>query len=357
MRDDAAALVDAALELDVELAIARFADDFDCTMPALTESEGVAIEGGRSPLLDVPFEAVEPVDYAVEGVTVLSGVNSGGKTSSWTSWRSVRPWPTWAARSGGVGPRRPGLLTFTITYYISWPAWLHSSLRPRCGSSATSSRMSTTVRGQRGPRRRRQRSDFGRPSGGTDDRPVMVLVDELESITEPGASAKIMAGILEALGERQDTTISSHTSHATSAQPLKPYSHRRHRGEGAGRRRTTVERSPVKGSSPARRRNSSSRSSPTTVPTMPMGTTVIYSGSSSSDCPRRTDLSLWVKLRKWLSGPRSSVKVMSDDPRPEARRNDTLDVHVFEIDWLPEALKHRDTQWRREVRVPPAVRG
>jgi dsDNA-specific endonuclease/ATPase MutS2 len=34
-----------------------------------------------------------------------------------------------------------------------------------------------------------------------------VLVDELESITEPGASAKIIAGILEALGERDVTGV------------------------------------------------------------------------------------------------------------------------------------------------------
>ena len=72
-------LVRAALSLDVELAIARFAREFECTMPDV-DGEGIAIEGDRSPLLDVPFEEVEPVAYAVEGVTVLSGVNSGGKT-------------------------------------------------------------------------------------------------------------------------------------------------------------------------------------------------------------------------------------------------------------------------------------
>jgi dsDNA-specific endonuclease/ATPase MutS2 len=38
-------------------------------------------------------------------------------------------------------------------------------------------------------------------------RPVLVLVDELESITEPGASANIMAGILESLAERSATAV------------------------------------------------------------------------------------------------------------------------------------------------------
>jgi dsDNA-specific endonuclease/ATPase MutS2 len=36
---------------------------------------------------------------------------------------------------------------------------------------------------------------------------VLVLVDELESITEPGASAKIMAGILEAFESEGATAV------------------------------------------------------------------------------------------------------------------------------------------------------
>jgi dsDNA-specific endonuclease/ATPase MutS2 len=41
----------------------------------------------------------------------------------------------------------------------------------------------------------------------SEQREVLVLVDELESITEPGASANIMAGILEALSERDATAV------------------------------------------------------------------------------------------------------------------------------------------------------
>jgi len=41
----------------------------------------------------------------------------------------------------------------------------------------------------------------------TADRPVLVLVDELESITEPGAAATIIAGILESLTEREATGV------------------------------------------------------------------------------------------------------------------------------------------------------
>ncbi|WP_324760178.1 MutS-related protein [Haloarcula sp. GH36] len=185
LRDDAAALVSAALEVDVELAIARFTADFDCTLPELTEESGFAIEGGRSPLLDVPFAEVEPVDYAVEGVTVLSGVNSGGKTSTLDLVALVTtlahmglPVPAESARIGRV----------TELHY-------HAKTQGTLDAGA----FEATIR------------EFGDLVGsvgeGSDERRVLVLVDELESITEPGASAKIMAGILEALSERRATAV------------------------------------------------------------------------------------------------------------------------------------------------------
>jgi len=182
MRADAETLVDAALELDVELAIARFAADFDCTMPDLTESEGVAIEGGRSPLLDVPFDEVEPVDYAVEGVTVLSGVNSGGKTSTLDLVALVTtlahmglPVPAESARVGRVSE---------LHYHAKTQGTLDAGA------------FEATLR------------EFGGlVTDVSADRPVMVLVDELESITEPGAAATIIAGILESLSEREATAV------------------------------------------------------------------------------------------------------------------------------------------------------
>ncbi|WP_254272709.1 helix-hairpin-helix domain-containing protein [Haloarcula marina] len=182
MRTDAERLVADALELDVELAVARFAADFDCTMPDVTDDEGFEIAGGRSPLLDVSFEAVEPVDYRVSGVTVLSGVNSGGKTSTLDLVALVTtlahmglPVPAESARVGRVAE---------LHYHAKTQGTLDAGA------------FEATLR------------EFGDlVTEITADRPVMVLVDELESITEPGASAKIMAGILEALGDRQATAV------------------------------------------------------------------------------------------------------------------------------------------------------
>ena len=178
MRDPAEELVEAALELDVELAVARFAEDFDCTFPTF-EGRGFEIEGGRSPLLDVAFEAVEPVDYGVDGVALLSGVNSGGKTSTLDLVALVvvlgqmgLPVPAEAAR----------LERFEALHY-----------QAKTQGTLDAGAFESTLR------------EFGSLVAG--ERTRLVLVDELESITEPGASAVIIAGILEALTESDSTAV------------------------------------------------------------------------------------------------------------------------------------------------------
>jgi dsDNA-specific endonuclease/ATPase MutS2 len=178
MREPAAELVDAALDLDVELAVSRFARDFDCTFPEF-EGRGFHVEGGRSPLLDVDFEAVEPVDYGVEGVALLSGVNSGGKTSTLDLVALVvvlgqmgLPVPAESAR----------LERFEALHY-----------QAKTQGTLDAGAFEATLR------------EFGSLVAG--DRTRLVLVDELESITEPGASAVIIAGILEALTESDSTAV------------------------------------------------------------------------------------------------------------------------------------------------------
>ncbi|GAA0205573.1 MutS-related protein [Halobaculum roseum] len=180
LRGPADDLVADALELDVELAVARFARDFDCVVAEIDdEGTGFDIEGGRSPLLDVPFAEAEPVDYAVSGVTLLSGVNSGGKTSTLdlvalivTLAHMGLPVPADAARVGRVSE---------LHYYAKSQGTLDAGA------------FEATLR------------DFGDLVAGAEGR--LVLVDELESITEPGASAKIIAGILEALDEQGATGV------------------------------------------------------------------------------------------------------------------------------------------------------
>ena len=189
LREPVEEFVRTALELDVELAIARFAREFDCVMPAIRdpdatdraadEPRGFRIEGGRSPLLDVSFEAVEPVDYAVSGATLLSGVNSGGKTSTLDLVALV---VVLAQMGMPVPADHAELDRFEELHYYA-----------KSQGTLDAGAFEATLR------------DFGDLVDGADGR--LVLVDELESITEPGASAKIIAGILEALDGQDATAV------------------------------------------------------------------------------------------------------------------------------------------------------
>ncbi|PHQ37369.1 DNA mismatch repair protein MutS [Halorubrum persicum] len=189
LREPVEELVRDALELDVELAIARFARDFDCVMPDVVEPDaegepetagkGFRIEDGRSPLLDVAFEDAEPIDYAVSGATLLSGVNSGGKTSTLDLVALV----VVLAQMGMPVPAASATVErFEEVHYYA-----------KSQGTLDAGAFEATLR------------DFGDLVEGADGR--LVLVDELESITEPGASAKIIAGILEALDEQDATAV------------------------------------------------------------------------------------------------------------------------------------------------------
>ncbi|MFC7082101.1 endonuclease MutS2 [Halorussus caseinilyticus] len=195
-RADAEQLVRTALELDVELAVARFAEDFDCVMPEFgsdgAEASGFEIEGGRSPLLDVDFADVEPVDYDVSGVALLSGVNSGGKTSTLDLVALV----TILAHMGLPVPAEDASVErFGELHY-------HAKTQGTLDAGAFESTLREFAGLATGGERTASHTDG---SGGGADR--LVLVDELESITEPGASAKIIAGILEELRGRDVTGV------------------------------------------------------------------------------------------------------------------------------------------------------
>ncbi|MFC3959157.1 helix-hairpin-helix domain-containing protein [Halovivax cerinus] len=203
MRADAETLVRQALEIDVELAIARFAADYDCALPVFvdddagdpatvggTEGEApdgvdagsapdIEIVGGRSPVLDEPPDRIDPVDYEIDGVRLLSGVNSGGKTSTLDLVAAV------------VALAHMGLPVPADSVRLRRFDGLHYHAKTQ--GTLDAGAFESTVR------------DFADLATGADG--GLVLVDELESITEPGASAKIIAGILEALAERDATAV------------------------------------------------------------------------------------------------------------------------------------------------------
>jgi dsDNA-specific endonuclease/ATPase MutS2 len=169
--------------------------------------------------MDVPFEEVAPVDYAVEGVTLLSGVNSGGKTSTLdlvalvhVLGQSGLPVPCEAARLERVS---------AIHYQAKTQGTLDAGA------------FESTLR------------EFGALTDGAADR--LVLVDELESITEPGASARIVAGILEALDEQDATAVFvSHLADQIRAAASFPVAVDGIEATGLADGELVVERSPVK---------------------------------------------------------------------------------------------------------------
>ena len=177
-REGVETLVRDALERDVEYAIARFAGDYDCTV-AERGGRGFEIEGGRSPLLDEPRDEVEPVDYAVDDVALLSGVNSGGKTSTLDLVAAV-----------------------TVLAHMGLPVPADRARVPAVEELHYHAKSSGTLDAGAFEHTLRQFADVARG-----DATKLVLVDELESITEPGASARIVAGILEALGDSGDTAV------------------------------------------------------------------------------------------------------------------------------------------------------
>ncbi len=167
------------LEFDTCFAIGLFAIDYGLRMPAIREKAGISIDSGYNIFLRGHAQNVEPVSYAVgvkiketkgERIVLLSGVNSGGKTTMLDLLAQVAilahmgfPVP---AKSAEIG------LTDELLYFS------------KSKGTLTAGAFETTIK------------DFSRIMGKNNK---IVLVDELESITEPGASARIIAGILETL--------------------------------------------------------------------------------------------------------------------------------------------------------------
>ncbi len=175
-RDELETLVERALQYDVEQALARFATERRCTMPTFTE-HGIAIEAGRPPTVD--DDEVEAVTYETAGVALLTGVNSGGKTTLLDLLATV----VILAQMGLPVPAASALVQrFDRLYY-------HAKTQGTLDAGAFES----TVQ---------EFAELARA-----DENSLILVDELESITEPGASAKLVAGFLEALTEGGATAV------------------------------------------------------------------------------------------------------------------------------------------------------
>jgi hypothetical protein len=180
-------LVMRLLDLDVGLAVARFGHSMQMQLAGLEDECGMSFKNGKNIFLCEKGIDVEPIDYSLGSimppsqvpsspVVLLSGVNSGGKTSmlelvAQCTILSHMGFPV-PADELKIGP-------VDSLYYFS-----------KSRGTLDAGAFETTLR------------SFSALAGAGSK---LVLVDELESITEPGASAKIIAGILESLSEESNT--------------------------------------------------------------------------------------------------------------------------------------------------------
>jgi len=178
-------LVRQVMEFDIAYSIGCFALHFNMSMPVFVDGDVLGIRAGQNIFLKHKHGDVEAVDYHVgtgagangqedpdnARVVLLSGVNSGGKTS-------VLDLLAQTIILGHMGFPVPGNVTMGYTDELFYFAKSRGTLS--AGAFETTLRNFASVM--------------------TDSRKV-VLVDELEAITEPGASAKIIAGILDTMVE------------------------------------------------------------------------------------------------------------------------------------------------------------
>ena len=172
------------IEADQWLSIARWAKHDRCVMPELVD-HGVWLDNGRHILLGLD---PDPVTYglgnaAIDGdqqsLALLTGANSGGKTTllecmafACILGHMVLPVPADSARIGKVDA-------------------LH--ILAKAGGTQSAGALEQTL--------------VELATVVSDPTPKLILADELEAITEPGAGARIIAGMLLAAEAQPDTTM------------------------------------------------------------------------------------------------------------------------------------------------------
>lgn len=182
LKETASLLVREVLDFDVGYAIACFSKKFALNIPRIQSNNGIGIKGGSNLFL----ENAVPIDYAIgrssmnsgigklkdARVVLLSGVNSGGKTSTLDLLAQV----IILAHMGYPVPAKECELGLVEEFYYFG----------KSKGTMDAGAFESTVK------------DF---SAVSNNKTKIVLTDEMESITEPGASAKIISGILEELDD------------------------------------------------------------------------------------------------------------------------------------------------------------
>ncbi len=180
-------LVRKVLDFDLGFSVACFSTKFQLRLPELISEVGIGFTAGENLFLKARHGEIDPINYSIgktgfspsgleNRVVLLSGVNSGGKTSllellAQCVILGYMGFPV-PAKELELGP-------IEEFYYFG-----------KSKGTLDAGAFETTLK---------QFSVLSESSG------KLVLADELESITEPGASARIIAGILEYLSRNKQS--------------------------------------------------------------------------------------------------------------------------------------------------------
>lgn len=172
------------VELDQWLTIGRWARSVNAVMPEISE-HGIAIKEGRHLLIDgVP----DPVDYGLgncadaqdrQSIALLTGANSGGKTTM----LELLAHCTILAHMGLPVPAKSAKVGRIESLHVL----------AKAGGTQSAGALEQTLL---------QLAEVV-----SNDNSKLILADELEAITEPGAGARIIAGMLEAAESHSGTCM------------------------------------------------------------------------------------------------------------------------------------------------------
>ena len=170
--------------IDQWLAIARWAKHNSCTMPKLVQ-HGIWVKEGRHLLLGIE---ADPVTYGLgkaaekgdmQPLALLTGANSGGKTTL----LELLAHTCILAHMGLPVPAKQSRVGHVDALHIL----------AKAGGTQSAGALEQTL--------------VELANVVSDPTPKLILADELEAITEPGAGARIIAGMLIAARSQPDTSM------------------------------------------------------------------------------------------------------------------------------------------------------
>ena len=170
-------------EIDLKIALGRFIEEYNLTKPIFGE-KGMSFQNGRNIFLTDPvgvsYKIGETLDTFVgnERVAVLTGANSGGKTTLLETILQIQV-------LAQIGLYVPADAVYTTIFNeIQYLARQKSG-----GAGALESTLLNLI------------------TLSMEKRKNLILIDELEAITEPGSAAKIIGEFLNILNENEECYV------------------------------------------------------------------------------------------------------------------------------------------------------